>query len=98
MKKLLVVAIICGVASASYVFAQDEPAVPKPQYTRLEALKRIRPDIQISCVLSDKTEHLVSTTVTVAGRTYRCVTVLDENLNRVGAAWTPEFVARANGR
>jgi hypothetical protein len=41
-----------------------------------------------TCRLADKSEHLISTTVAFSGRTYRCVTVLNENLNAVGAAWT----------
>jgi hypothetical protein len=43
----------------------------------------------VTCVLSDKREFLVDTSVAVGGKTYRCVTVLDENLKPAGAAWTP---------
>jgi hypothetical protein len=41
-----------------------------------------------TCRLADKTDHPVGTTVAAAGKTYRCVTVLDENFDAVGAAWT----------
>jgi hypothetical protein len=42
-----------------------------------------------TCFLPDKTEHLVETTVTVEGRTYRCVDILDRQLQSSGVAWTP---------
>jgi hypothetical protein len=51
--------------------------------------KRISGETPVTCRLADKTEHLVTTTVAVGGKTYRCVTVLNENFNPVGAAWTP---------
>jgi hypothetical protein len=41
------------------------------------------------CVLADKTERAVNATVTLDGRTSRCVEILDENLQPRGAAWTP---------
>jgi hypothetical protein len=41
------------------------------------------------CVLPDKTEGAVNSTVTVTGRTYRCVEVFDENFQPRGVAWTP---------
>jgi hypothetical protein len=43
----------------------------------------------VQCVLPDRTERAVSATVTVDGRTYRCVELLDENFEPRGAAWTP---------
>jgi hypothetical protein len=98
MKKLLVLATICAMPFATYVFAQDKPASSKPRYSATEMRKLKSDAISRSCFLADKTEHLVNTTVTVAGKTYRCVTVLDENLNRIGEAWTPVSTEPANGR
>ena len=68
----------------------------KPMYTAEAMLRRIggsaatsdRVDA-VNCVLPDKTERAVNTTFTVDGRTYRCVDVLDQNLQRRGVAWTP---------
>jgi hypothetical protein len=50
--------------------------------------KRTSGETPVTCRLGDKTEHLVSTTVAFAGKTYRCIMVLNENFNPVGAAWT----------
>ena len=89
MRMLPVVVIVGAVALGSYVSAQDTPTSPKPWYSSAEMRKRISGDIPDTCVLFDKTEHRVNTTVTVAAKTYRCVTVLDQNLQRIGEAWTP---------
>jgi hypothetical protein len=93
MKQLAALVIICAVAlgtTSSPTDAQDKPTVVgKPRYTAAEMRKRISGGIPVTCVLADKTKYLVDTTVAVAGKTYRCVTVLDENLQPSGAAWTP---------
>jgi hypothetical protein len=90
MRMLPVVVLVGAVASASYASAQDNPVVvSKPRYTTDVMRKRISGEAPVTCRLADKTEHLVTTTVAVGGKTYRCVTVLDENFNPVGAAWTP---------
>ena len=60
--------------------------------------QRVSGSAASTCALFDKTQHPVNATVTVAGNTYRCVTVLDENLNRTGAAWTPVSSEPATGR
>jgi hypothetical protein len=87
---LPVVVIVGAVALGSYVSAQDKPVVVgKPRYTADAMRKRVSGDTSVTCRLADKTEHLVSTTVALSGKTYRCVTVLNENFNPVGAAWTP---------
>lgn len=99
MKRLPVVLILCAWPLGNYIGAQDAPAAPKPPYTSVEMRKRISGDIPVTCLLAaDKTEHLVNRTVTVAGKTYRCVSVLDEHLTRVGAAWTPVSPEPANAR
>jgi hypothetical protein len=43
----------------------------------------------VNCMLLNQTERPVNATVTVDGRTYRCVELLDENFEPRGAAWTP---------
>jgi hypothetical protein len=93
-----VVVFVAAVALGSYVSAQDKPAAPKPLYTAAEMRKHVRgiaaggapvsADTPV-CILSDKTVHRVNTTATIAGKAYRCVTVLDENLEPAGTAWTP---------
>ena len=89
MKQLAALVIICTVALGN-LFAQDKPTVVgKPRYAAAEMRKRISGDIPVTCVLADKTQYRVDTTVAVAGKMYRCVTVLDENLQPSGAAWTP---------
>jgi hypothetical protein len=90
MRMLPVVVLVGGIALGSYVSAQDKPVVvSKPQYTTDVMRKRISGDAPVTCRLADKTEHLVTTAVAVGGKTYRCVTVLNENFSLVGAAWTP---------
>jgi hypothetical protein len=90
MKQLAALAIICTAVFGTYLFAQDKPTVVgKPRYTAADMRKRISGELVAACVLADKTQHLVDTIVAVAGKTYRCVTVLDENLRPSGAAWTP---------
>ena len=90
MKMMAVVVLVGAVALGSYVSAQDKPVVvSKPRYTTDVMRKRISGKAPETCRLADKTEHLVTTAVAVGGRTYRCVTVLDENFNALGAAWTP---------
>jgi len=90
MRMLPVVVLVAAVALGSFVSAQDKPVVvSKPRYTTDVMRKRISGETPVTCRLADKTEHLVTTEVAVGGRTYRCVTVLDENFNAVGAAWTP---------
>ena len=90
MKMLPGVVLVGAVALGSYVSAQDKPVVvSKPRYTTDVMRKRISGETAVTCRLADKTEHLVTTAVAVGGKTYRCVTVLDEHFNPVGAAWTP---------
>ena len=88
MRKLPVVVIICAVALGN-LFAQDKPVVvSKPRYTADAMRKRISGETLATCRLADKTEHLLATEVAFGGKTYRCVTVLDEHFIPVGAAWT----------
>ena len=61
---------------------------PKPPYTSDAMLRRISDGSTMTCVLPDKTTRVVNTTVTVDGKTYRCVEVLDNNLRPNGVAWT----------
>ena len=90
MRMLPVVALVGAIASGSYASAQDKPVVVyKPRYTTDVMRTRISGKTPVTCRLADKTEHLVTTTVAVGGKTYRCVTVFDESFNLVGAAWTP---------
>lgn len=88
MVKILPVAMLAGaVVCGTYVSAQDTPmVVGKPRYTA-EAMRQR--EATSTCRLPDKTEHLVGTSVALAGKTHRCVTVLSENFTPVGAAWTP---------
>jgi hypothetical protein len=96
MRTLPVAVIVGAFAFGTCLSAQDKPT-PKPTYTSEAMLKRIRDGgaatadraDAVNCVLPDKTERPVNTAVTVAGRTYRCVEVLDENFQRRGVAWTP---------
>ena len=90
MRMLPVVVLVGAVALGSFGSAQDKPVVvSKPRYTTDVMRKQISGETPVTCPLADKTEHLVTTTVAVGGKTYRCVTVLNENFNPVGAAWTP---------
>ena len=90
MRMLPVVVLVGAVALGSHVSAQNKPVVvSKPQYTTDVMRKRISGDAPVTCRVADKTEFLVTTAVALGGKTYRCVTVLDENFNPVGAAWTP---------
>jgi hypothetical protein len=90
MKMLAVVVLIGAVALGGYALAQDKPVVvTKPQYTTDVMRKRISGNAPVACRTADNAEFLVTTAVAVGGRTYRCVTVLDENFRPVGAAWTP---------
>jgi len=71
-----------------------DTSTPKPTYTSEEMLKRINGGTAaaldaVNCVLPDKSERAANTTVTVDGRTFRCVEVLDSNFKRRGVAWTP---------
>ena len=89
MRMLPVVALVGAVAFGSYASAQDNPVVvSKPIYT-VEVFRQRISGIPVTCRLADKAEHPVTTIVAAGGKTYRCVTVLDESLNPVGAAWTP---------
>ena len=89
MRRLPVVVLVGAVAFGSYVSAQDKPVVVgKPRYTAEAMRQRISGETPVTCPLADKTQHPVSTTVAFAGKTYRCVMVLNENFNPVGAAWT----------
>jgi hypothetical protein len=81
--------IVGALVFGNYVSAQDKPVVVgKPRYTGEVMRQRMSDAPTATCRLADKSEHLISTTVAFSGRTYRCVTVLNENLNAVGAAWT----------
>ena len=89
MRMLTIAVIAAAVAFGSYASAQDKPVVvSKPRYTADAMRKKISGDGGATCVLADKTEHPVTTTVAFAGKTYRCVEVLDEHLRPNGAAWT----------
>ena len=89
MRMLLLVMTVGALAFGDYVLAQDKPVVVgKPRYTGEVMRQRMSDAPTATCRLADKTEHLISTTVVFSGRTYRCVTVLNEKLNPVGAAWT----------
>jgi hypothetical protein len=66
--------------------------VTRPIYTADAMRARIggqTPASRVPCRLADKTAHPVTTEVAFGGKTYRCVTVLDESFEPVGAAWTP---------
>ena len=87
--RMLPVVIVGALAVGSHVSAQDKPVVVgKPRYAAEAMRERISGETTVTCRLADKTEHLVRTTVALAGKTYRCVTVLNENFSPVGAAWT----------
>ena len=92
MKMLSLVVIVGAVAFGGYVSAQDQPEPSKPVYTSEAMLRRIalaglNP---ARCVLPDSTTELsVNSAVTVEGKTYRCVEVLNNNFQRIGVAWTP---------
>jgi hypothetical protein len=95
MRTLPLAAIVGALMFGSYVLAQE-----KPVYTSEAMLRRIARDTAVildvgSCVLPDKTERAVNTSVTVDGRTFRCVEVLDRNFRRRGVAWTPVLDGRA---
>jgi hypothetical protein len=98
MRMLPVAAMVGAFAFGNYATAQDNPApTSKPRYTAEAMRQRMsagsaapmdRPDA-MNCVLPNGSERAVNTTVTVDGRTYRCVEVLDQNFQRRGVAWTP---------
>ena len=89
MRMLPLVLLVGAVALGSYASAQDQPVVVgKPRYTADAMRQRISGDLPLTCRLADKTVHPVSTTVAFAGKTYRCVTVLNERFSPIGAAWT----------
>ena len=94
MRMLALTVLVSTVPFAGVVSTQDTPA-PKPIYTAETLPERIRQEAARSrpasakCVLPDKTEHGVNLTVWVKGQAYRCVEVLDENLQPRGVAWTP---------
>ncbi len=103
--RILRLAVIVGAcAVGTSVSAQDNPAPTpsaKPTYTAEAMRNRVRRAVPttpvlpptvldaLNCVLPDKTERAVNTIVTVNGRSYRCVEVLDQNFNRRGVAWPP---------
>jgi len=94
MKTLSVLAFAGAVALGSYASAQDTPVVvKKPVYRTMIERARIgdefRSDRPATCLVADRTGHFVTTEVAFGGRTYRCVTVVDENFRPAGAAWTP---------
>ena len=90
MRMLLVVGLIGAVVLGSDASAQDKPVVvSKPRYTADAMRKKINAETPVTCRLADKTEYPVTTAVAFAGKTYRCIMVLNENFNPVGAAWTP---------
>jgi hypothetical protein len=88
MRMLLLAVSVGAFALGNYVSAQDKPVVVgKPRYTA-EAMRQRIGAAPVATCRADKTEHPISTTVAFAGKTYRCVTVLNENFAPVGAAWT----------
>ena len=89
MRMLPLAVIVGALAGGSYVSAQDKPVVVgKPRYTAEVMRQRMNAAPAVTCRLAAKTEHLPDTVVAFAGKTYRCVTVLDEHFIPVGAAWT----------
>jgi hypothetical protein len=92
---MLLVAVIVGAfACGSFVSAQEQRP-SKPAYTSEAMLARISGGstattqrVDAMCALPDKSERAVNATVAVDVRTYRCVEVLDQNLQPLGAAWT----------
>jgi hypothetical protein len=96
---MLRLAIIVGACVfGGYVSAQEKPA-SKPAYTSEAMLRRIggsaatTAQADMRCVLPDKSEHVVNVTVTVDGSMYRCIEVLDRDLQPRGVAWqaSPAF-------
>jgi hypothetical protein len=89
--KWTIAAFVGVLAVVASVSAQDEPAWPKPLYTSDAMLKRIGSSDPsrhpLSCAFRDATERAVNTTVDVDGSTYRCVQVLDSNLQPTGLGW-----------
>ena len=87
--RMLPLAVIVG----AFACGTDLSAQDKPLYTVEAMLRRIGAATAVAdannCVLPDKAERPVNTTVTFEGRTFRCVEVLDENLQRRGVAWSP---------
>ena len=91
MRTLPLAVIVGALALGNHVTAQDPPT-PKPTYTSETGRLRISGGGGTSatrCALPDKTEREVNTTVTVDGRSYRCVQVLNRNFQWIGVAWTP---------
>lgn len=88
MKMLPLAVIVSALAFGAYVSAQD-----KPVYTAEAMRKRIQGTATVSevqrCVLPDNTQRAVNTSVTVDGKSYRCVVMLDQNFLPLGVAWTP---------
>ena len=90
MMMLPVVVIVGAIALGSYVSAQDAPSAPKPVYTAEAMRARISGNVPGQrCFLPDRAERAVNTTVTVEGKSYRCVAVLDWSFQQIGVAWTP---------
>jgi hypothetical protein len=80
MRMLPVAVIVGAVALGNYASAQDTQT-PKPPST---------------CMLPDKTEHALDTPVTVDGRRYFCLEVLDLNFQpRVAWAAKPPYTSEA---
>jgi hypothetical protein len=87
-RKLSVFVLLGAVALGSYASAQDTPVVvAKPRCTADAMRKQISGET-VTCRLADKSEYLVTTAVAVGGKTYRCITVLNEKLEPAGTAWT----------
>ena len=93
MRMLPVAAIVAAFAFGAYVSAQDAPA--KPMYTPEAMLARIKQQgAPLTCGLPDKTRRPVNTTATFQGKLYRCVPMLNDELEWIGVRWTPEMPPR----
>lgn len=92
MRMLPAAAIVGAIALGSYVSAQDTPSA-KPVYTPEAMLARIKQKqgAPLTCGFPDKTRHPVNTTARFQGKAYRCVPMLNDELEWIGVAWTQEM-------
>lgn len=95
--RILPLAVIAGAFALGPCVSAQDNHTPKPPYTFETMLERIRGDNGATdganarnCVVRDNTQLVpLNGTLTVRGRTYRCVEVLDQKLQPRGVAWTP---------
>jgi hypothetical protein len=91
MRMLPLAVIVGALAVGNHVAAQDTPT-PKPTYASGTGRLRILGGGGTSarrCALPDTTERELNTTVTIDGKSYRCVQVLNQHFQWIGVAWTP---------